>query len=253
MLLQSIILGIIQGIFEWLPVSSEGMVSLVMINFFGASYQEALPYSIFLHFGTLFSSLVFFRKDILEIFKNFKNFKDKEKTNLTVFLLIATLLTMLVGYPLYLLILKFSFNGRIVTMLIGLFLILTGVLQLVVKKKNVKKLNVFDGFLLGIVQAFSVVPGLSRSGLTVSTLLFRKYDGKLALKLSFLMSIPIVFASSVYLIGNSLFNIYSLISLVFAFVFGLLSIKVLLKVAKKLNFGWFCLLIGFISIVSGFI
>jgi|ETNmetMinimDraft_2_1059921.scaffolds.fasta_scaffold25923_2 undecaprenyl-diphosphatase len=253
MWLQAIILGIIQGIFEWLPVSSEGIVSLVMINVFGVSYKEAIPYSIFLHFGTLMSSIVFFRKDIIDIFRNFKDFKNKEKTNLTVFLLIATLLTVLVGYPLYLLILKLSFDGRIVSMLIGVFLVITGVLQLVVKKKVGKKVNIYDSFLLGIVQGFAVIPGLSRSGLTISTLLFRKYDGKLALKLSFLMAIPVVLVSSLYLLGNSLFNVYSLVSLVFAFVFGLLSIKILLKIAKKLNFGWFALVIGIISIIGGFV
>ncbi|VAW17354.1 Undecaprenyl-diphosphatase, partial [hydrothermal vent metagenome] len=114
-------------------------------------------------------------------------------------------------------------------------------------------IKMIDSVTLGIVQGFAALPGLSRSGLTVASLLLRKFDEEQAIRLSFLMSIPIVLA------GNILLNIKdfnptleNLFGFFFSFVFGLATIHILLKVAKKVNFAYFVLLFGLLMIGSLF-
>jgi len=105
-----------------------------------------------------------------------------------------------------------------------------------------------------VVQGFAALPGLSRSGLTVSTLLFRKVNEKDSLKLSFLLSLPIVLGGNI-LLNSEYFNfsLDSLISLSASFLFGLLTIHYLLKLAKKINFGWFVFAFGALMIIASFI
>jgi len=108
-----------------------------------------------------------------------------------------------------------------------------------------------DSILLGVLQGIAVLPGLSRSGLTVSGLLLRKFDDETALRLSFLMSIPIVLAGNIVLNLNKFsFDGYSLLSLFFSFVFGLLTIDLLLRFARKINFGWFVFIFGMMTILA---
>jgi len=128
-------------------------------------------------------------------------------------------------------------------------------LELNTKKKGgyrtVRDLKMIDGVLLGIVQGFATLPGFSRSGLTVSALLLCKLDKTYALKLSFLMSLPIVLG------GNLVFNfnafalsVEALVGLFFSFIFGLATIHLLLKIAQKVNFGYFVLFFGILTILS---
>ncbi|GAG15447.1 unnamed protein product, partial [marine sediment metagenome] len=100
--------------------------------------------------------------------------------------------------------------------------------------------------MLGVVQAFSAFPGLSRSGLTVSTLLLRGYDAKLAIRMSFLMSIPAVLAAEVGLsiIDGVSFDLMALCGIAAAFVLGILSIGALLRIATRIHFWKFCLFLG---------
>ena len=104
-LIEPILLGIIQGVTEWLPVSSEGISSLVMMNFFGKSLSESVFLSIWLHTGTLLAALIYFRKDVWNLVKNLPkySFRGNEYNDLTTFLIISTLFTGLVGAPLLLL------------------------------------------------------------------------------------------------------------------------------------------------------
>jgi len=114
-----------------------------------------------------------------------------------------------------------------------------------------KNLTWTDGIILGIAQGFAALPGLSRSGLTVSALLLRKFDNALSLRLSFLMSLPIVLAGNILLNFNELtWSKGTFWSLLFSFLFGLLTIHFLLKIAKKINFGLFVLFFGILTILS---
>lgn len=256
--LEPVLLGILQGILEWLPVSSEGVSSLVMMNFFGKSLSEAVFLSLWLHTGTLLAAMFYFREDLLGIIKNLPHYKirDGESCNgLTTFLIAATVITGVIGAPLLFLGLDgLGFSFSLAMALVGALLVVTGLVQLIGKKIRVtgKKLDLKDSVTLGIVQAFSVLPGLSRSGLTTSALLFRKYEAKEALRLSFLMSIPAVLAAEAGLlfIGKVAFDLYSAVALLFSFAVGLATIKLLMKAAERINFGWFCIALGLLAMMA---
>ena len=118
----------------------------------------------------------------------------------------------------------------------------------------VENASVWDAIILGIVQGMAILPGLSRSGLTISTLLLRKFDDTHALTLSFLMSLPVVFGGNILLNANAfLFTTSNLWGSLFAFGFGLATIHLLLKVSQRLNFGYFVLLFGVLMVGSAFL
>jgi len=273
---EAVVLGTIQGIAEWLPVSSEGMTSLVLINFFGKSLSEAIPIAIWLHLGTLLAALVYFKDDVILISKRLpryfsgiisrrgvKEIPDSElagaaEDRLISFLIIATFLTGIIGLPIMLFITeKTEISGEGATAAVGLFLILTGLFQRIsAGEKNPKKEpGMKDALYTGIAQGFAAFPGISRSGITVASLLFRKFDSEKALKLSFLMSIPAVLASEIGIgfMGLLVVDLNSILAVIFSFAFGLLTIKLLLKVARKVDFSYFCMILGFMSILPIFL
>ncbi|WP_406659907.1 undecaprenyl-diphosphate phosphatase [Methanolobus sp. ZRKC3] len=261
--IEAIILGIVQGIAEWLPISSEGMTTLVMINVFGKSLTESLPMAIWLHTGTLLSATVYFRNELKEIFREipgfikYRNLQNKDHT-LIVFLIISTLLTGIVGLPLILFATGWAeFSGKLATAFIGLLLVFTGLLQITAAKRAEKKTEpaLKDSFIVGITQGFAALPGVSRSGITVSTLLLRNFQASDALKFSFLMSIPAVLVAEIGMgaMGFLTIDANSLLALFFAFLFGILTIDVFIKVAEKFDFSKFCIGLGLLSILAYFL
>jgi undecaprenyl-diphosphatase len=260
-LLQGMIFGALQGLIEWLPVSSEGITTLVSINFLKIPVSDAISFSVWLHLGTLISAIFYFRRDLLELIKHFPDYlKDTKsedgKTKITTFLILSTIFTGIVGLPIFLLGIGVldAVSPKIATTLIGLFLIVTGIIQKRSREgeKETLDLQKRDGVLLGILQGFSALPGISRSGITTSTLLFKKFNPETALKLSFLMSIPAIMAAEVGLgiLQGIEFSSILAVSILFSFLFGLLSIGVLLKVARKTKFWKFCIFLGLIAMLS---
>jgi undecaprenyl-diphosphatase len=260
--LEAVVLGMVQGIVEWLPISSEGINSMIMVNFFGKTLAEATVYSIWLHTGTLLAAIIYFRAELLKLLKNFPSFvkNPKEGTDenrLTTFLIVSTVLTGIIGLPILLFgVEKANVSGGAATAFIGLLLIFTGLLQKYSRKSSEKSdITLKDSALVGSLQAFSVLPGISRSGITTSVLLLRKYEAHDALKLSFLMSIPAVFVAEVglALLGRMAFEAYSLLAVTISFVFGLLTIGILMKIAGRINFGNFCIFLGLLSLAVVFV
>lgn len=259
MILEAIILGILQGILEWLPVSSQGQLSLAMY-LFKVNENQILAFSIFLHIGTMFAAIAYFKGDIINLFKRLPSYRfnyTNQENRLISFLLLATILTGAVGYSLYRLIREAVPSvGEAFIALIGGALIVTGLIQKYVKargERGTADLNLKDTLLLGVVQGFSIIPGISRSGITTSSLLFRKFSSEEALKLSFLMSIPAVLAAE---IGLGLIEGLPpvgleeiLVGILFSFAFGLLSIHALMKIARKIRFWAFCILIGTLALL----
>jgi len=258
-MLENFILGLIQGIAEWLPVSSEGIIVLVKTKFFGGAETEVLiREALFLHLGTFFAALVYFRKDVKKLLK-FNSFDDSTK-KLFSFLAIATVISGAVGYVLLQAIMALEdfvvIDAKRLMLVIGGLLLITAYLQFKSKKqlKGEKGIQKKDGILLGLVQGLAVLPGLSRSGTTVATLLVRGYDDSLALKLSFLMSLPIVLAGNILLnLGGLTFSVELAVGLVTAFVFGLLTIDTLIRLTRKINFGYFVLIFALFSFIAAFI
>lgn len=262
-MLEYSILGIVQGVFEWLPVSSEGIIVLVRTHFFAnTSLIDTIHLALFLHLGTVLAALVYFRKDIQRLLYSLFQFKTaslEDKKTIS-FIFISTLITGVIGILLSLFIkeneILIDSYTTLITLGIGVLLLITGVLlsleKYLISEREVSDITHLDSILLGFVQAMAALPGLSRSGLTVSALLLRKFNKEDALRLSFLMSIPVVLGGNILLnISNPLFSPESFVALVFSFGFGLLTIHGLLKIAERIHFGYFVLLFGVLTIAAG--
>jgi undecaprenyl-diphosphatase len=260
-MIESVILGIVQGIVEWLPISSEGVLVLLQVNLFKSELNltSLINYALFLHLGTFFAALIYFRKEVKDLFKNLLNYKNTERKKVLNFYIISTIITGIVGG----FILKFlkyleMLSAKWVILIIGLALLVTAFLQFKNKtKKHYKQendLKTTDSVILGVLQGFSIIPGLSRSGLTVSGFLLRKFSDTTALKLSFIMSLPVVLAGNIFLnLDKFTLSMENFLGLLFSFGFGILTIHILLKISQKVNFAWFILVFGLIVLASAFV
>ena len=272
-MIEYIIIAILQGLFEWLPISSSGQVMIVSVNFFGIPPEQAFSLSIWMHLGTTFAVLLKLRKDYIQIIKSIlpRKFEvdgsDIKKRN---WLIYATIGTAITAIPLYFLfksviIEGFEFDatqGDMLTLVISGLLIITGIMLLTFRKKfGNKTLNtvsnrelIKDSSISGLIQGIAILPGISRSGFTVSTILFEKYDQDQSLKLSFLMSVPVALASvgmDVIFGEGSVFGTIDIFTILIitavSFIVGYLSMELLLKIAQKINFSYFCILYGVLS------
>ncbi|MCW8966829.1 MAG: undecaprenyl-diphosphate phosphatase, partial [Candidatus Pacearchaeota archaeon] len=220
---QQIIMGLIQGISEWLPISSSAMLTLFMTNILGITdMNQLLQSALFLHLGTFFAALIYFHKDIIKLTKSFFNWKKSNSQDKAIikFLIITTLISGIFGIIILKLLSSINLTGKVITFTIAILLLFTGFIQIKIKNKGLKKetnLKNKDSILLGFSQGLATLPGVSRSGITVSTLLLRKFDDTTSLKLSFLMSLPIVF------LGNILLNLSDLQFITSTAIYGLLA------------------------------
>ncbi len=237
-----VVLGSLQGIFEWLPVSSEGIVAV-----FGDFFQiglNSVDLAIFLHLGTLFAVIIFFWRDWLKIFK-------ERKGNLVNFLIPATIVSLILGFFVYNLIQNVT-TGNVLLFITGIGLLFSAYFQ-----KSKKSLNVSYqklGLIAGIFQGLAAIPGFSRSGSTIFGISLKEKNPKTILRLSYLMSAPAILASSSYLaLKNPSFNFSLWPALLFSFIFGVLSLNVIIKVAEKINFFKFALIFAFLCILGGFL
>ena len=272
-MLELIFIALLQGLFEWLPISSSGQVIIISINFFGIPPDQAFSLSIWMHLGTTLAVLVKLRKDYIRIIKSLMpgTFKvdenDIKKRNWLIYATIGTAITAIPLYLLFKFVIIEGFNaaqGDVLTLIISGLLIITGIVLLIFRreygKKNIEdvsdKVLLKDSGVAGLIQGIAILPGISRSGVTVSTILFEKYEQDQSLRLSFLMSVPVAFASIVVDIifgEGSVFGSLDIISVLVitavSFVVGYLSMEILLKVAQKINFSYFCIIYGVISFV----
>jgi undecaprenyl-diphosphatase len=264
---EQMILGAIQGVTEWVPISSKACVIAAKVHLFKntGSLNELINYALLLHLGTFFAAVIYFWKDIKAIFASAFNPKETEGDGrkILVFLLITTALTAL-GQLVINKVDALAYSAPrvkiLITLLIASLLIVAGFLQLKTKtsgKRAPKDLTIMDGILLGLTQAIATLPGLSRAGTTMAILSLRNFDKENMLKLSFLMSLPVI------LIGNIIKN-YKVftsfgvewVGVLTAFVVGIFSINALMAFARKVNFGAFLIFIGTIlatAVLCGFI
>lgn len=261
---ESLILGAIQGIAEWLPISSQGFLVLAKVHLFqsGLQLSSLVEYALFLHLGTFLAALIYFRKKVYHLIKALFKYKktNKTKQKTLVFLIISSIISAIFGLS----ILKgieqleknISLAGQGVTLLVGILLLITGLLQLFKKTKLQYRasgdLKISDGIFMGFIQSLSILPGFSRSGLTISALLLTRFKEKEALTLSFLMSLPAVLGANILLNSDKFLplSLPHLIGLATSFIFGIITIHLFFKVAEKLNFGWFVLLFGTLTILA---
>ncbi|MHA1987773.1 MAG: undecaprenyl-diphosphate phosphatase [Promethearchaeota archaeon] len=272
-MIEYIILAILQGLFEWLPISSSGQTILISTNILGISHETAFSLAIWLHFGTTLAVLLKFRKDFIKILKSLIH-KDSKIDGVVIkkrnWIIWATIGTGITAVPLYFLF-KIIFigvftasQGDVITLFICGLLIITGIILIATKKiigkkkvgdvseKSIQK----DSFLSGLIQGASILPGISRSGITVSAILLENYDQDDGLRLSFLMSVPVAIASIVVdmIFGEgSIFGTLDiltiLITTIISFLVGYLTIEFLMRITRKINFGYFCILYGVIAYI----
>lgn len=222
-----IILGIVQGVFEWLPVSSEGMVAIVSDFFLHG--VNPVDLALFLHLGTLFSVLIYFRKD----WKDVAALKDREMFR---FLLIATVISLAVGLPLYTMISDFAM-GSALLFIMGSGLLLTSWFHRSKRTLGFSsdRLAIVSGFLQGL----AVIPGLSRSGSTVFGLSLGRLSPREILRVSYMMSVPVVLASSLYLMISKPVLLSAWPALISSFLAGVVSLHFLMRISQRISFFWF--------------
>ena len=268
-ILQSVIMGIVQGLSEFLPISSSAhlvITSNLYKVFKDMPIQQESSQEVFLdimlHLGTLVAVLIYFRKDIWEILKAFIEAiktKDFSSTNakLALYILLGTVITIVIAFPLH----DVAENLVYAPATVGLLMVITGLLLFSAEtfsKKLENKSNEIDfksSIFMAIAQGLAALPGFSRSGLTIATGLFSKKDRVTAARYSFLLSIPIILgASMVYplvKIDMSEFAGYNwtaiIIGTIVSAIVGYLCVKYFLKFVGKYSlafFGYYCIIVG---------
>ena len=258
-IINAIILGIIQGLTEFLPVSSSGHLEIAKAilgeNKVG---EESLLMTVVLHFATALSTIIIFRKDILEILSGLLQFKNNDSFWFSLKIVLSMIPAAFVGV---------FFNDEIEALfggaltLVGSMLLVTGLLLFLADKAkaSAKKVGIKHAILIGISQAIAILPGISRSGATISTAVLLGIDKEKAARFSFLMVVPLIFGKMAkdILSGDIQYEtttfIPLLIGFIFAFLTGMFACKWMIKLVKSSQlkyFAYYCFAIGGIVIAT---
>tara|TARA_B100000686_G_scaffold97324_3_gene104160 strand:- start:20589 stop:21389 length:801 start_codon:yes stop_codon:yes gene_type:complete len=256
-LLENALLGFIQGVSEWLPISSEGLVALVGNLAWGRDFEDAIALALLLHIGTALSAIVYFRREIKTlILDTYK--RPRESNPLLAFIIYSSIGSALSGIPILIGINSISaLDGSVVMIIVGSLVWINGAVQTKQKTalelRKIDSINWVEATGAGLIQGLAILPGLSRSGLTISFLLFRKYESKYALFLSFLMSIPASLGAALLIIITRDFSlqIEEIIGAVVAFFIGLITIHLLISLASRIRFSSFLFTAGLVLIIGG--
>lgn len=254
-LAEAALLGLIQGLAEWLPVSSEGVLTAVQSFAFGAPLPDAVNFSLWLHLGTVISALAAFRSDVWDVLHDIAR-RPTSPSPMTAYLILATLSSAPIGFLLLLGLFEFSeIVGAVAMAAVGILMLATGAVLIKSKSSGTRtRDNVRwpDAVLTGIAQGLAALPGLSRSGLTISALLWRGVDRREALTLSFILSIPASLGAGLYaaLSAGYYASPEAAVALAVSALTGFVTIRALMSVAQRLNFGWFVLILG-AGIIAG--
>lgn len=256
--LESIILGLIQGLTEFLPVSSSGHLELTKAIFGGNTIpEESAMTTVVLHFATALSTIVVFRKDVLDIVKGLFRFKNNEEFKFSANIIISMIPAVVIGM-LFDEFIESLFSGQI--LLVGLMLFVTGALLFLADKakKTDKKVNALSAFVIGIAQMVAILPGISRSGATISTSVLLGIDRTRAARFSFLMVVPLILGKMAkeFIDGNVVFNSSEtmplLIGFVASFITGLIACTWMIALVRKAQlkyFAFYCFIVGVIAII----
>ena len=257
----AILLGIIQGLTEFLPVSSSGhleITTFILEHFDNKGLpEENILMTVVLHSATALSTLFIFRDEVAQIFRGLLQFKWNEEFQFSLKIIISMVPAAVVGV-LFDEQIDALFGGRI--LLVGSMLIVTGLLLFVADKaKNTtQSVNFGRSLIIGIAQAIAILPGISRSGATISTSVILGIDREKAARFSFLMVVPLIFGKITkdILSGDMVSESAALIPLIAgflaAFITGLIACKWMISLVKKSQlkyFSYYCFTIGILAIV----
>lgn len=264
-IIQAIIIGIVQGLTEFLPISSSA--HLIFFQELLGLEQANLAFDVLLHLGTLFAVVGYFYRDIISMIKAFFSsiadvfkgtfkigIKEDDYKKLVWYVIIATIPVGIVGI---------AFDSEIEAIFNSLaipafFLLITGLLLYISQrmssgKINIENLGLKETIMIGIGQACAIIPGLSRSGTTIATGLFMNLDKEFAARFSFLLSIPAILGATIVQIkdigaGFDTYMIPYIAGFLAALVSGYLAISLLLKLIKERSldgFAYYCWIVGF--------
>ena len=258
-LLEAIILGIVQGLTEFLPVSSSGHIEIAKV-LLGSSQEQSLLMTIVLHAATALSTIFVFREDIKEIIRGLLQFTWNKEFQFSLKIIISMIPATLIGL-FFENEIELLFSGEI--LLVGCMLLITGLLLFLADKaKNTNQnVNFFHALIIGLAQAIAILPGVSRSGATISTSVLLGIDREKAARFSFLMVVPLILGKmgKDIISGDILIESATLMPLLIgftaAFITGLFACKWMIRLVKKSKlkyFSFYCFLVGTVSIISIF-
>jgi undecaprenyl-diphosphatase len=265
--LEALILGLVQGLTEFLPVSSSGHLELGKV-LLGVNAERSLIFTILVHGATVLSTIVVFRKDLWILLKEIFAVKWKDLIHLRFnenmqynFKIIISMIPVVFLGVFFLDEIEAMFTGRVV--FVGAMLIVTSLLlaSTYLVKSNRRKIGFLDSFIIGIAQAIAVIPGISRAGATISTGLLIGNKREAVTKFSFLMAlIPILGANGKDLLDKQLISqttigaVPLIIGFLAAFAAGLFACKWMIGIVNKGNlyyFSIYCFIIGLIAVLVG--
>jgi undecaprenyl-diphosphatase len=268
-----IILGIVQGISEWLPVSSKTQVLVASTYLLHLTFQQAYSFGLFMEIGTIIAAIIYFRKEIWSLLRVLTLRGTHEEKRLFIYVLIATVITGLIGAPLY--IYADSLTGiplGIPMIIVGAILIVDAIVIRYSRKKQTalgtntrkfKDLKIRDYILIGIVQGIAALPGISRSGITTSAMLLMKVEPDEAFRLSFIIGIFAAIGAFGLTLLASHTNVSAAVStigtegliaaIIAATLISLFLINFLIKVAGKSKIVYLTAALGLLAIFGGLV
>ncbi|MEM9647859.1 MAG: undecaprenyl-diphosphate phosphatase [Bacteroidota bacterium] len=256
-LIDAIILGIIQGLTEFLPVSSSGHLELGKAILGADSLpEESLLFTVVLHFATALSTIIVFRKDVWEILRGLFQFKWNEETQFSLKIIISMIPAALVGFFLEDF-LEVFFDGAII--IVGIMLLITAILLYLadLAKTTDKGVSYRGAFVIGMAQAVAILPGISRSGATISAAVLLGVDKSKSARFSFLMVVPLIIgkmakdllSGEVNFVGDQ--AVAMGVGFIAAFIAGLAACTWMIKLVRQSKLSYFaiyCLIVGLIAI-----
>ena len=255
-ILRSIVLGIIQGLTEFLPVSSSGHLELAKFIMGDTSMAEqSLFFTIMVHAATALSTLFIFRKDVWDILKGLFGKPYNESQAFAVHVIISMVPAALVGFFMEPMI-EMLFDKQIA--LVGMMLIVTALLLILAdrSKSTHKKVGPLEALIIGMAQAVAIMPGISRSGATIATSVMLGVDRYNAARFSFLMVVPLILGKIAYDMISGEFVIAEgefipvAAGFVAAFVTGVVACKWMIALVRKAQLKWFALYCGIVGVVA---
>jgi undecaprenyl-diphosphatase len=256
--IDALILGIVQGLTEFLPVSSSGHLELAKLILGDESIpKDSLLMTVVLHAATAIATIIVFRKDILEIIKGIFKWEWNEEMKFAFKIGVSMIPAGLVGILLEEKIEGF-FSGNI--MFVGFMLIVTSLLLFLadLAKTTSKNVKFSDAFIIGISQAIAILPGISRSGATISTSVILKIDREKAARFSFLMVVPLIIGKMILdiasgdIANSSISAITLSIGFLASLITGILACVWMIKIVKNAKLKYFaiyCLIVGTLTII----
>jgi len=259
-ILEAIILGIVQGLTEFLPVSSSGHIELGTV-LLGVQSKDNLLFSVIVHCATALSTIVIFRKDIADIIRGLFAFQWNEETAYVAKIAVSMIPVGFIG-AFFKDEIEAFFGGQV--LLVGLMLLITGTLLAMTyyAKKQPGQVTFPKALIIGLAQAFAIMPGISRSGATIATALLIGVEKERAARFSFLMVlVPILGASLLEMLdyweapaaAGSISGLALILGFIAAFISGLLACQWMITIVKRgklIYFAIYCFLIGTLAIIS---